>query len=141
MPLDKYELPADATFAGSPDREPSASRGFDTSLDEAHRAHGAPKPVLRRFPPVLQFVTRQRSDLTAELERLVRQGYERGLNLNEIRGELVSYAASKGFSAFIRVHEVRTEDMPSFPEQTILTGMFLVDMRPGPATPEFRYPA
>lgn len=140
MPLDKYELPADAPFAGSPDREPSARRGTDASLD-VDRMHGAPKPVLRRFPPVLQFVTRQRSDLTAELERLVRQGYERGLNLNEIRGELVSYAASKGFSAFIRVHEVRTEDMPSFPEQTILTGMFLVDMRPGPAAPEFRYPA
>ncbi len=86
-------------------------------------------------------MTRQRPDIAAELNRLVNQGYERGLNLNEIRGELVAYAASQGYSAFIRVHEVRTEDMPSFPGQTILTGMLLIDLRPGPAAPEFRYPA
>lgn len=131
MPLDKYELPQRVGSQQTRvDRLPTNGRDIT-----------APKGVLRRFPPVLQFMTRQRPDIAAELNRLVNQGYERGLNLNEIRGELVAYAASQGYSAFIRVHEVRTEDMPSFPGQTILTGMLLVDLRPGPAAPEFRYPA
>jgi hypothetical protein len=130
MPLDKCELPVADGFDQRIDRLPTPGRDLT-----------APKGVLRRFPPVLQFLTRQRADVAAELNRLVSQGYERGLNLSEIRGELVAYAASQGFSAFIRVHEVRTEDMPSFPGQTILTGMFLVDLRPGPAEYDFRYPA
>lgn len=130
MPMDKCDLPEQ----GSTDRrcDRAATPGRDRT---------APQPLLRRFPPVLQFVTKQRSDVTADLNRLVTQGYERGLSLEDIRAELMKFLSSRGFRAFIRVHEVRSEDMPSFPGQTILTGMLIVDLKQGTPVPEIRTPA
>jgi len=86
-------------------------------------------------------VTKQRSDVAAGMNGVVAKGFERGLSLEAIRRELIDYALINGFVAFIRIHEVRTDDMPSFPGQTILTGMLIVDLKPGPAATEMRHPA
>ena len=130
MPMDKCDLPAPGSAERRIDRTPTPGRD-----------RTSPKPVLRRFPPVLQFVTKQRSDVTADLNRLVTQGYERGLSLDDIRIELIAYLSVRGFQAFIRVHEVRSEDMPSFPGQTILTGMLIVDLKQGAPVPQAKHPA
>jgi hypothetical protein len=128
--MDKCDLPERGSADQRVDR-PSAPGRDRTS----------PKPLLRRFPPVLQFVTKQRSDVAADLNRLATQGYDRGLSLDDIRSELIAYLSSRGFGAFIRVHEVRSEDMPSYPGQTILTGMLIVDLKQAAPAPESKQPA
>jgi len=89
----------------------------------------APRPAVRRFPPVLQFLTFQRSDVNASLRRVSAAAFEYGMSLEEIRDQIVTSALELGYRAAVRLQEVRTEDLPSYPEQTIYTGLMLVDLQ------------
>ncbi len=89
----------------------------------------SPRPAVRRFPPVLQFLTFQRSDVNATLRRVSAAAFEYGMSLEEIRDELMTSALELGYAAAVRMQEIRTEDLPSYPEQTIYTGLMLVDLQ------------
>ena len=89
----------------------------------------SPRPAVRRFPPVLQFLTFQRTDVNSTLRRVSAAAFEYGMSLDEIRDEIVTSALELGYSAAIRMQEIRTEDLPSYPEQTIYTGLMLVDLQ------------
>jgi len=116
MSLDLYVR---AGSAAAPDRSPEPRNDLT-----------APRPAVRRFPPVLQFLTFQRSDVNASLRRVSAAAFEYGMSLEEIRDELISQAFEMGYLAAVRMQEIRTEDLPSYPEQTIFTGLMLVDLQP-----------
>jgi hypothetical protein len=95
----------------------------------AGRVGGSPKPVLRRFPPVLQFLTTHSPDVEAQLRAVSLDAYRRGKSLEEICNEIYNFAFSLGYEATIGVQEVYSKSMPSFPQQTIMSALLLVDMR------------
>lgn len=90
----------------------------------------SPRPALRRFPPVLQFLTTQRSDVNATLRRVSVAAFEYGMSLDDIRDEIVTCAVELGYRAAVQMQEIRTENLPSYPEETIYTGLMLVDLQP-----------
>ncbi|NNE34001.1 MAG: hypothetical protein HKN13_02120 [Rhodothermales bacterium] len=96
---------------------------------QARNDLSAPRPAVRRFPPVLQFLTFQRSDVNATLRRVSAAAFEYGMSLDEIRDEIITSALELGYRAAIRMQEIQTEDLPSYPEQTIFTGLMLVDLQ------------
>jgi len=95
----------------------------------AGRLGGSPKPVLRRFPPVLQFLTSHGPDVEAQLRAVSLDAFRRGKNLEAICNEIYNFAFSLGYEATIGVQEVYSSSMPSFPQQTVMSALLLVDMR------------
>ena len=90
---------------------------------------GAPKPLLRRFPPVLQFLTTHSPDVEARLRGLCLDAYRRGKSLEDICSEIYNFAFSLGYEATIGVQEVYSSSMPSFPQQTVMSALLLIDLQ------------
>ncbi len=113
----------DLFVSGSPkkrirvDRDPIAGRS------------AKPKPVLRRFPPVLQFLTTHSADVEAQLRAVSLEAYRRGKSLEDICSEIYNIALAIGYEATIGVQEVYSSSMPSFPGQTVMSALLLIDLR------------
>ena len=101
---------------GRVDREPIARRA------------GSPTPVLRRFPPVLQFLTTHSPDVEAQLRAISLEAYRRGKTLEDICSEIYNQAFALGYEATIGVQEVYSSSMPSFPGQTVMSALLLIDL-------------
>ncbi len=94
----------------------------------AHR-RSAPTPVLRRFPPVLQFLTTQPPDVEVQLRAISLEAFRRGKRLEDICSDIYDFALSLGYRATIGVQEVYSSSMPSYPGQTVMSGMLLIDLQ------------
>ena len=91
---------------------------------------GAPVPVLRRFPPMLQFLTANTQLVENQLESIAIQAFRNGSDLEDICNEIYNFAISLGFQATIGMQEVYCSEMPSFPDQTLMTALLMVDLQP-----------
>jgi hypothetical protein len=111
----------------------NASKGIkaldrDDNIDEVRL--GSPIPVLRRFPPMLQFLTINSAAVDKQLEGIAVQAFRNGCDLEEICSEIYNFSMSLGFKATIGMQEVYCSDMPSFPNQTLMTALLMIDLQP-----------
>ncbi len=88
-----------------------------------------PRAATRRFPPVIQVVTQTAPYVEQQLSANAIEAFHRGLTVQQICAELKVLARSLGYEATIGVQEVYSSEMPSFPDQTIISALLIVDMR------------
>jgi hypothetical protein len=86
-------------------------------------------PSERRFPPVVQVLTLTAPHIQERLQDIAMIGYRSGLDSEEICEELHTYARALGYDVTIGVQEVRTDEMPSFRGETVLSTLMLVDLQ------------
>lgn len=89
-----------------------------------------PEPKLRRFPPVLQVITQIPPYVEQQLSAIALQAHRQGKDLSEVCRDIHYYAQSLGFTATIGMREVYSADMPSFPGQTVVSALLMVDLKP-----------
>ena len=99
-------------------------------MDSNDAQVGAPIPVLRRFPPMLQFLTINQAAVEKQLESVAVQAFRNGSDLDDICSEIYNFAMSLGFKATIGMQEVYCSEMPSFPNQTLMTALLMIDLQP-----------
>ncbi|MBO6575708.1 MAG: hypothetical protein JJ896_11960 [Rhodothermales bacterium] len=102
------------------------SEGWSADSTEGPR----PVPVARRYPPVIQVLTPTDAAIEQQLSAFARQSYKQGKPLKDICRDLYHFAHSLGFEATIGVQEVYSASMPSFPGQTVISALLMVDIRP-----------
>ena len=87
-------------------------------------------PVVRRFPPTLQFLTRAEQSVEAQLQAVALRFFNDGKSLDQICGALYQTGLSLGYTLTIGLQEVYSSKMPSFPGQTVMTCLIMVDFTP-----------
>lgn len=87
-----------------------------------------PRPVVRRFAPVLQFLTSSDPLVEQQLQSLVTQAHRKSLTLQQICEEVYHYTRTLGYEVALGVQEVYSTGMPSFPDQTVKSALILVDL-------------
>ena len=92
------------------------------------RALVKPRDQVRRFPPVLQFLTRSSPHIEREIRARSLECFRRGWRIEQICAEIHRAALENSFHATIGVQEVSSRSMPSFPDQTVLSALLIVDM-------------
>ncbi len=92
--------------------------------------HATPIPVARRFAPVVQVLTPVDPGAEARLLAVARQSFAEGKALKDICTDLYRFARASGYEATIGVQEVYSTSMPSFPGQTVISALLMVDLRP-----------
>ncbi len=90
----------------------------------------SPIPVLRRFPPMLQFLTANPPSTDGQLETIALQAFRDGSDLEDICTAIYNFAMTLGFRATIGMQEVYCSEMPSFPNQTLMTALLMIDLQP-----------
>jgi hypothetical protein len=102
----------------------------DSGWKSGEREDPRPVPVARRYPPVVQLLTQADPSVEQQLSAFAKQSYKQGKTLKEICKDLYHFAHSLGFEATIGVQEVYSASMPSFPGQTVISALLMVDIRP-----------
>lgn len=115
------------------------SAGDGATAPDARRS--TPVPVARRFAPVVQVLTPVDPGAEARLLAVARQSFAEGKALKDICADLYRFARASGYEATIGVQEVYSTSMPSFPGQTVISALLMVDLRPLWTTGEALYPA
>lgn len=111
----------------------SGQRGTSGHTDsQSYRQdYGSGKqPVVRRFPPTLQFLTRAEQSVEAQLQAIALRTFNDGKSLDQICGALYQAGLSLGYKLTIGLQEVYSSKMPSFPGQTVMTCLIMVDFTP-----------
>ena len=116
----------DVIIEGKGQRSATADEGWRVEDREGPR----PVPVARRYPPVIQVLTAMDPAVEQQLSALAKQSYKQGKALKEICRDLYHFAHSLGYEATIGVQEVYSASMPSFPGQTVISALLMVDVRP-----------
>ena len=98
------------------------------SAERRVRTH--PVPVARRFPPVLQILTVNDPDAEHQLTARAHDSYREGKALRDICADVHDLARTIGYEASIGVQEVFSTTMPSFPGQTVISALLMLDLRP-----------
>ena len=92
--------------------------------------HSHPVPVARRFPPVIQVLTVDDPSAERELAVCATESYREGKTLEDICTDVHKMARTLGYDAAIGVQEVYSTTMPSFPGQTVISALLMLDLRP-----------
>ncbi len=92
--------------------------------------HSHPVPVARRFPPVIQVLTVDDPSAERQLSECANESYRTGKALRDICTDVHRLARSLGYDATIGVQEVYSTSMPSFPGQTVISALLMLDLRP-----------
>ena len=105
----------------------SAGRQEDYTRTEYESA-GA--PVVKRFPPIIQFLTRSEQFVEAHIQAALLQAFQAGKSTDQICAAIYQAAHTMGYIITIGVQEVYSSNMPSFPNQTVMSCLLMVDFRP-----------
>lgn len=92
--------------------------------------HSHPVPVARRFSPVIQVLTVDDPSAENQLAARANESYREGKVLQDICNDVHKLARSLGYDATIGVQEVYSTSMPSFPGQTVISALLMLDLRP-----------
>ena len=92
--------------------------------------HSHPVPVARRFPPVIQVLTVDDPSAELQLATCATDSYREGKALRDICTDVHRHARSLGYDATIAVQEVHSTSVPSFPGQTVISALLMLDLRP-----------
>ena len=106
-------------------RPPGGDGAASGSIRHAH-----PVPVARRFPPVIQVLTVDDPSAEQQLSGCATESYRAGKALRDICTDVHRLARSLGYDATIGVQEVYSTSMPSFPGQTVISALLMLDLRP-----------
>jgi hypothetical protein len=87
-------------------------------------------PVVRRFPPALQFLTRSETFVETELQATSLRTIHEGKTIDQICEAIFRSALSLGYTVTIGLQEVYSSNMPSFPNETIMSCLIMVDFTP-----------
>jgi|GEM_PF-6828914 len=101
----------------------------NTKENRFKRVASAPRAVTRRFPPVLQVLTRTAPYVEQQLSAFATQSFQQGKTVAKICQDLTTYSRSLGYDATIGVQEVYSSDLPSFKDQTVMTALLMIDLR------------
>ena len=109
--------------------------GSNSSADDQARSfrseYGDPHvPVVRRFPPAIQFLTRAEQAVEAQLQAIALRTFQDGKSLDQICAALYQTGISLGYTLTIGLQEVYSSKMPSFPNETVMTCLIMVDFSP-----------
>jgi hypothetical protein len=94
------------------------------------RAKAGSNRYLKRFPPVLQLITDIDPIVANKLNELVWRSHRAGQDLTQTCAALTSAAQQLGYRVKIGVQEVYVASMPSYPGETIMTALLVMDARP-----------
>ncbi len=124
----KYALIVSGLHANQGSDQSTRDASFTTDETTGH------VPVVRRFPPALQFLTRAEPFVEAQLQSAAVHAFKQGRRIEQICGALYHTALELGYHVTIGVQEVYSSNMPSFPGETVMTALLLIDaseLRPG----------
>ena len=96
---------------------------------------------IRRFPPMVQFLTRSSPHVEREIRANALEIFRRGGRLEQVCAAVYRTAKENRFNATIGVQEISSASMPSFAGETVLAALLIVDLQydpelPLPASPE-----
>ncbi len=131
----KYPL----TVSGLDTRQESGTHQSAYSHGTESRAN---VPVVRRFPPVLQFLTRPESYVEVQLQTAAVHAFKEGRRVDQICGAIYHTALSLGYHVTIGVQEIFSSSMPSFPNETVMSALLMIDcteLRTGIDAPAMGY--
>ena len=89
--------------------------------------HTNSAPVVRRFPPVIQYLSRCEQFIEDQIQAVSLRAFKAGKSVDEICAAMYKAAISLGYIITIGVQEVYSAKMPSFPGQTIMSCLIMVD--------------
>ena len=102
-----------------------AARSADTSADSTTgQVH------IRRFPPVLQFLTEPGETVERDLRAVCLRAFRGRKSIEQICAAVYHRALTLGFTATIGLQEVYSTSMPSFSGETVWSVLLLIDMQP-----------
>ena len=87
-------------------------------------------PVVRRFPPVLLFITRTEQHIEQTLRTICLRAFRAERSIDQICGAIYQAALSMGFLVTIGVQEIFSNNMPSFPHETVMSALLMIDFTP-----------
>ncbi len=92
--------------------------------------HTNDAPVIRRFPPAIQFLSRCEQFIEDQLQAIALRTFKTGKSGDEICAAMYRTALSVGYIISIGVQEVYSASMPSFPKETIMSCLIMIDFTP-----------
>lgn len=92
--------------------------------------YNAGAPVVRRFPPVVQYLSRSEQYIEDQLQAIALRTFKDGRSIDEICSAMYQAALSMGYVITIGVQEVYTGNMPSFPRETVMSCLVMIDFTP-----------
>ena len=92
--------------------------------------HTNDAPVLRRFPPVIQYLSRSEQFIEDQLQAIALRTFKMGKSVDEICAAMYRTALSLGYIITIGVQEVYSSSMPSFPKETVMSCLIMIDFTP-----------
>lgn len=119
----KYPLQINGTTSGQASDSHSYRSEYDTNNT----------PIVRRFPPVLQFLTRSEPFVETELQATTLRAFQANKNTDQICEAIYKSAMSLGYIVTIGLQEVYSSNMPSFNNETVMSCLIMIDftaMRP-----------
>ena len=119
----KYPL-----FVSGPGRQ---AHGETHDARREHHTNNA--PVIRRFPPAIQFLSRCEQFIESQIQTVAMQVFKQGKNVDQVCAEMYNTALSLGYIITIGVQEVYSSNMPSFPGETVMSCLIMVDFTPAGA--------
>ena len=113
---------------------PTKQAGTDSQTNNSRREHHTNNaPVLRRFPPAIQFLSRCEQFIESQIQAIALQSFKTGKSVDQICAAMYKTALSLGYIITIGVQEVYSSNMPSFPKETVMSCLIMVDFTPAGA--------
>lgn len=104
----------------------------DNQQENANRReyHTHNAPIIRRFPPAIQFLSRSEQFIERQVQAVALQAFKTGKNVDQICAAMYQTALSLGYIITIGVQEVYSSNMPSYPKETVMSCLIMVDFTP-----------
>ena len=106
----------------------SNDRHYDSHSRTEYESAGV--PIVRRFPPVIQFLTRCEQFVETHLQAVALRTFQNNRTTDQICAAIYEAALSMGYIVTIGVQEVYSSNMPSFPNQTVMSCLLMIDFQP-----------
>ena len=113
---------------GQPDSSRPALRDRKTDSSPPNNMNRV--PVVRRFPPVLLFITRTEQHIEKALQTICLRAFRAERSIDHICGAIYQAALSMGYLVTIGVQEIFSNNMPSFPHETVMSALLMIDFTP-----------
>ncbi|MFK7848534.1 MAG: hypothetical protein AB8G77_24825 [Rhodothermales bacterium] len=104
-----------------------ADQQENTHRSEYHTKSG---PLVRRFPPAVQFLSRCEQFIEDQVQAIALRTFKAGKSVDEVCAAMYKTALSLGYIITIGVQEVYSSNMPSFPKETVMSCLIMIDFTP-----------
>ena len=110
------------------DGPPPVDATVRTTPPPAPRQENKAGTAMHRFPPILQILTQVPLPVQQELQSVSMQAFRDNASLEDICKQVYNQARTLGYDAVMGVQEVFSSSMPSFPSQTVMSALIMVDL-------------